>query len=287
MITTVHRLTMTLSDYIWGGRKLATKYGKGSRSRRRIAESWENCEKMNDTSVLLKWIDTDLPTSIHVHPSKEMPEKLGYPCENENEIWVIVEAEPEGRIGIGFNRNVTREEVLKALYERTLELLINNIEPQPGDCFVVPPGTIHYIDGGVTLLEVTTKSSTSLRLYDWLRDVTTNRDVHVAESLLAMNFGIHIPIYTRLFDREEPFQVSCDEETIELNWRNMIGEMIWCESSDQRLLTLLTGEGMLNRSEKFHQGETVLVPYDGMSLSVASKCCNLLETKIIKRKKND
>ena len=287
MKTTIQRFDVRLQDLIWGGRKLASKYGKGDGSHLRIAESWETCESVDDLPVLLKWIDTDLPTSVHVHPDKEMTETLGYPCENESEIWVVAEAEPESRLGIGFSQEVTREEVLRALNERTLELLINNFEAQPGDCFVVPPGTIHYLDGGITLLEVAAKSNVTLRLYDWLRDVTTAREVSVAESLTAMNFSASTPLRTFLPNCEESFRVSHGSEKIDLRWREITGEMTWCHSEKKRFITLLSGEGVLNRSEKVCQGESLLIPEEGIILKAGPTNCTILEIETTEQQENN
>ncbi len=280
MTTIPIRLVSTLREHIWGGRKLAKKYGKGNGEMIRIAESWESCEPLNDSNLLLKWIDTDLPTSVHVHPDASMSGKLGFPCENIEDLWIVVEADPESRVGIGFEKTVTREEILQALHERTLELLINTIEPKPGDCFVIPPGTIHYIDGGVTLLEATSRASVSLRLYDWLRDVTTRRNVQVAESLTALNYEAMPLNRTFLPGRNDAFSVWHGKNRIGLVWHEIAKKTRWNESNETRLITVLEGTCCGEQWEEVRTGETILIPDSGILLNPISEKSVLLETVI-------
>ena len=128
----IQKLTPHIKDYIWGGDKLITKYGKASESGS-AAESWElsfhkdglsllengdslagaatdaelgeNLRRFKDFPVLIKLIDAKNDLSIQVHPSDD------YALKYENsygktEMWYIVEAEEGAGIYLGFNKDV-------------------------------------------------------------------------------------------------------------------------------------------------------------------------------------
>ena len=239
-----------LHDYVWGGRKLAKRYGKGDGTR--IAESWETCDAMDELRLQLKWIDTDFPTSVQVHPRPSMPGQSGA------EVWVIVDSEPESRIGIGFRHGITRDELLDAFQTRTFDLHINTLHPKPGDCLVVPAGTIHYIDGGVTVLELKSSASPTLRLHDWGREATTNRAVHITEGLDAMIYDATAPIRYDLCSEYEPISVSLDTLHLKLLWRESEKPVFY--DGSPRLMTQLDGMSSIDDGVTLQKGETVWIP---------------------------
>lgn len=275
------KLNSILRDYVWGGRKLAQKYGKGNGSPIRIAESWESCDAMKRIPLQLKWIDTDYPTSLQVHPDSEAASRLGYSCKSGNEIWVIVESEPESRIGIGFRRDVSRKEILDALKARTLELLVNHVHPKPGECFVIPSGTLHYIDGGVTAIELKLPESLTLRLYDWERAATMDRTIHVAESLNAMNYGRFLPIQYDLRNASEPVGVNIGNVALELLLLDNKGLTMRCDESG--FVTLLDGAMSIDDAMSLQAGETAFTTTDGREMIFVSKTEHslILKTRVL------
>ena len=77
---------------------------------------------------------------------------------------------------------------------------------RPGDCLLVPGGTVHAISAGITILEVQQNSDTTYRLWDWGR---AGRETHVAPALRCIRFGepARAPIRPRWF-REEDIGVA-------------------------------------------------------------------------------
>ena len=129
------KLKPVLKSYIWGGEKLATKYGKDGGS---VAESWEVAANASGSSVisggeydgmtlvdflaahsealgteaskfeffpvLVKLIDAASDLSVQVHPDDD------YALANEGqygktEMWYVVECEPGAGMYCGFKRN--------------------------------------------------------------------------------------------------------------------------------------------------------------------------------------
>jgi glucokinase-like ROK family protein len=207
----IEKLYPECKDYIWGGEKLKTKYGKQT-DKSPCAESWElsfhkdgltrlsngktlletatetdlgtNCKKFPFFPVLIKFIDAKQNLSVQVHPSDE------YALKHENsfgktEMWYIVEAEQGAGIYLGFNRNVTKEEYETAIKEKRLTELLNFYEVKAGECYFIPSGTIHAIGKGCLICEIQQNSNLTYRVYDYGRkDKNGNeRELHIEKAL--------------------------------------------------------------------------------------------------------
>lgn len=205
------RLYPECKDYIWGGEKLKTKYGKRTLVTP-CAESWElsfhkdgmtrlydgttlservdsfelgeNAKSFPDFPMLIKLIDARERLSVQVHPSDE------YAMEHEGsygkcEAWYIVEAEPGAGIYLGFADDVTKGEYARAISENRLEELLNFYEVKAGECYYIPSGTIHAIAEGCLICEIQQSSNITYRVYDWGRkDKQGNqRELHIEKAL--------------------------------------------------------------------------------------------------------
>ncbi len=218
----IEKLYPVCKDYLWGGQKLKTKYRKQSDADI-CAESWELSfhndgptrikdgralrdvvtpadlgEKANAFPffpMLIKWIDARDNLSVQVHPSDD------YALKYENsfgktEAWYIVEAEEGAGIYLGFNRDVTKEEVETAIRENTILSLLNFYEVKAGECYFIPSGTLHAIGKGCLICEVQQNSNLTYRVYDYdRRDKNGNpRELHVEKALKVMDLRQYTPI---------------------------------------------------------------------------------------------
>ena len=207
----IKKLYPEYKDYLWGGEKLKTKYGKQT-DKTPCAESWElsfhkdgltrladgktlaesvtamdlgeNVNVFPFFPVLIKFIDAKENLSVQVHPSDE------YALKNENsfgktEMWYIVEAEQGAGIYLGFNRDVTKEEYETAIKEKRLTELLNFYEVKAGECYFIPSGTIHAIGKGCLICEIQQNSNLTYRVYDYGRkDKNGNeRELHIENAL--------------------------------------------------------------------------------------------------------
>ena len=103
-----------------------------------------------------------------MHPSDE------YALENENsfgktEMWYIVDADEGAGIYLGFNRDITEEELCKGIENNTLTDLLNFYEVKKGECYFIPAGVMHAIGKGCLIYEVQQNSNITYRVYDYGR----------------------------------------------------------------------------------------------------------------------
>lgn len=215
----ISKLYPECKDYIWGGEKLKTKYGKQT-DITPCAESWElsfhkdgltrivngktlvemvtekelgeNVKGFPFFPVLIKFIDAKENLSVQVHPSDE------YALKYENsfgktEMWYIVEAEEGAGIYLGFNRDVTQKEYETAIKENRLTELLNFYEVKSGECYFIPSGTIHAIGKGCLICEIQQNSNLTYRVYDYGRkDKNGNeRELHIDKALLVTTLSKH------------------------------------------------------------------------------------------------
>lgn len=210
-------------DYLWGGNKLKTVYGKQSELTP-LAESWECSvhpdgpsliasgnfagrtlssfleefpEAMGEHGrtygglpILVKLIDAEKDLSIQVHPdddfAKQHEGQLG-----KTEMWYVLRAEPGATLVYGFAHKVTSELVRRAIDSDMLLPHLQTVPVHAGDVFLIEPGTIHAIGGGVLLAEVQESSNVTYRVYDYGRRDKNGqlRPLHIEKALSVMNFN--------------------------------------------------------------------------------------------------
>jgi mannose-6-phosphate isomerase len=126
--------------------------------------------------VLVKYLFTSEKLSVQVHPSDAtaLPGEAG-----KEECWLVLDAEPDARLAIGFERTVSPAEIAAAAQDGTIEQLLTWHPARPGDLFYLPAGTVHAIGPGLSLVEVQQTSDTTFRLYDYGRP----RELHLARAL--------------------------------------------------------------------------------------------------------
>ena len=211
------KLTPVCKEYIWGGTKLKTDYGKTAATKT-IAESWELsfhkdglttvdggktlAEVVTDKQLgenvtafplfpaMIKLIDANGNLSFQVHPSDE------YALKYENsygktEMWYVVEAESDAGIYLGFKQDVTTEQVKSAIDNKTIGELLNFYPVKAGETYFIPSGTVHAICKGCLILEIQQSSNLTYRVYDYDRvDKDGNkRPLHIEKALEVMDFG--------------------------------------------------------------------------------------------------
>lgn len=217
----IYKLKPSLKNYIWGGTNLKTKWNKVT-DEPKLAEAWElslndsgmcycnggvsdnqplrdvlTAEDIGSNSadfpffpVLVKLIDAATPLSLQVHPTDD------YALQHEGkygktEMWHIVDATEDAYIYLGFNRDVTREQFVEALNNKTLCDLLNRVPVKANQTYFVPSGTIHAIGAGVTLIEIQQNSDLTYRVYDYDRLGLDGkpRELHVEKALKVLNFN--------------------------------------------------------------------------------------------------
>lgn len=231
-------------DYLWGGNRLKTEYGKDIELTP-LAETWE-CSvhpngpcyaisgeyrgmplaeiiqmhpeyvghKNNQIPVLIKFIDAAKDLSVQVHPSDEYAREYENGQNGKTEMWYVLEAKEGAKLVWGFEHKVTKEILEKDITDGTLQNDLHYVPVHKGDVFLIESGTVHAIGEGILLAEIQENSDLTYRLYDYnRRDKEGNlRELHFDKAVQVLNMNpigdtSQKPRYVRYF-------YGCSRETL-------------------------------------------------------------------------
>lgn len=296
------RFEPILKDKIWGGSKLSDLLGKKS-DRNDVGESWEISDVEDDTSVvcngalkginlkelistfkedfvgqeiyqhfgekfplLIKFIDAKEALSIQLHPNDSLAKKR-HNSFGKTEMWYVMQADPKANLIVGFQKNVTKEEYLYHLENKSLAKILNIDEVAPGDVYFIPTGRVHAIGAGVLLAEIQQTSDITYRIYDWDRkDLEGNyRDLHTEEAIDAIDYSVK-PSYKTLYSKkqnESTQMVSCPYFTTQV--MPIKGQVSVDHSKKDSFVIYMCVKGKAifsneNNHEELSIGQTLLVP---------------------------
>ncbi len=286
----------------WGGRRLGTLLGKPLGDGADYAESWEIADCGSDQTtvvggpyqgwtlrqlvethgtallglqstadhfpLLVKFLDAHDRLSLQVHPDDEQAQQLGRGPRGKTEAWLVLFAEPGARIYVGLNAGVDRDTFAQSLAAGRVEECLHSYEARPGDCVLVPAGTVHTIGEGLVLAEIQQSSNLTFRIDDWGRLGADGkpRELHVDDALACIDFhrGPVNPVTPRRqSEGEQDVEelVSCPY--FELRRRALSTE--WTLPDDERFRILMPVHGRITvRHNDWHQaigpGDTLLIP---------------------------
>ena len=212
------KLKAPLKDYLWGGTRLKTDFGKKT-DLEKVAESWElSChkdgpsvvasgedqgltlpqylekhgkgvlgthgERFQDFPILIKLIDAKDNLSIQVHPDNEFALRVEGEY-GKTEMWYIVDCEPGASLLYGFKGKISEDEFQRRIADNTLLEVCNKVPVHKGDVFFIESGTLHAIGAGILICEIQQNSNTTYRIYDYGRVGKDGkpRELHVAKAL--------------------------------------------------------------------------------------------------------
>ncbi len=140
--------------------------------------------------LLIKFLDTEKPLSVQVHPNDELAKKR-HNAYGKNEMWYVMDAEPDAEIIVGFENDTNPEDYTKAICEGAILDLLHKENVSKGDIIHIPAGRIHAIGAGILLAEIQQTSDVTYRVYDYDRiDAKTGkkRDLHREEALAVLDY---------------------------------------------------------------------------------------------------
>ncbi len=212
------KLKPAFKDYIWGGSRLKTEFGKQS-DLDIVAESWElschrdgeniiqngefagmtltelveqdqngllgsNCDQFTYFPILIKLIDARDDLSIQVHPDNDYALRVEGEY-GKTEMWYVVDCEENATLYYGFKQEISKEEFRRRIEQGTLLEVLNEVPVSKGSVFFIEAGTIHAIKGGILIAEIQQNSNTTYRVYDYGRtDAQGNqRELHVDKAI--------------------------------------------------------------------------------------------------------
>lgn len=306
-----------LKEKVWGGDKLQRFYDKNAKGK--IGESWEISgveenvseimngplkgrtlnwllgnykEKLvgekvykkfgNTFPLLFKFIDAQEDLSVQVHPNdilaRERHDSFG-----KSEMWYILDVEKDGRIILGFNKNLNQKRYLEALSKKQIINVLNSQFVKEGDAFILDPGTVHAIGAGVLLAEIQQTSDVTYRIYDWDRpDINGKmRELHNDLALDAIDFS---PSKSKLDYNEEidvPSHIGSSiffsVNKLDLS-KNYVRNLEEIDSFTAYMC--LEGTALIETedfSESISKGETILIPAQLPEIKFITNSVSFLE----------
>jgi len=133
--------------------------------------------------LMLKLLDTAEPLSVQVHQQDSWQEgKLI--TRGKWESWVVIDAEPDAYVLQGLKADVSEAEFWRALDDGDPAAVLEKRFLTRGDFLDSPPGMVHAIGGGLSLVELQQASNITFRMHDWpKRDGSERgRKLHIEEA---------------------------------------------------------------------------------------------------------
>ena len=283
------KLLPACKDYLWGGRRLITDYGKHYDGER-LAETWElschpdglsviaegveagrtladylaaypealgeNGRKFGEFPLLIKLIDASRDLSIQVHPDDAYAR--AYEGQNgKTEMWYVLSTEPDAYLYCGFAHDLSKEEFARRIADNTLPEVLRRVHVKAGDTVFIPAGTIHAICSGIVVAEVQQSSNVTYRVCDYGRLGADGkpRTLHTAKALEVTRLTAGTP--TQDFGGH---LARCDYFTVD---RLTSPQTVDCGAESFVSLLVLDGEGTLTcGSERvgLKKGESLFLP---------------------------
>lgn len=245
------------------GRHKGMKFGKYLETMGKEVLGWK-CDPLQSFPLLIKFIDARADLSIQVHPDDD------YALEKENqygknEMWYVVDAEPGAGLYVGFNRDVSREEVRSRVQDGTLLEVLNFYPTKPGDVYFIPAGTVHAIGAGNLICEIQQSSNCTYRLYDYDRrdKFGKPRELHLDKALDVLDVQKYVPTENSAA-RKKPGKLLSRCKYFETLLLEVDGqEKLPLQADRFSALVCISGEGVLvvdGTEMEFFAGECVFVP---------------------------
>jgi mannose-6-phosphate isomerase len=165
----------------------------------------------NHSPLLLKWLHASKNLSVQVHPDNFstllQPHECGKP-----EAWLVLNAEKNASIYLGFKENFTKNEIEHAFKNGEPEKVMFTYKPRNFDFILVPPGCVHAVGPGVLIAEpqyvLPQKTGVTWRLGDWGRKYNSvgeedstgkPRELHLEKGLSVVDWSL--PQGKKLIDK--------------------------------------------------------------------------------------
>ena len=217
------RLATRTLEKVWGRKGLAAPFSHDPEMQ--IGEIWFEPQAPHD-SLLVKYLFTSEKLSVQVHPSNADAQRMGLGAMGKEECWLILDAEPGAAVALGLNRVYAKEDVRAAALDGSIEGMLVWHEAKPGDFFHVPPGTIHAIGPGLTLLEIQQNTDITFRLFDYGRP----RELHLDQAMQCADFAPY-PAQQRSHVRGDAREVLLDGSAFTVTLLKGPHEMIGAEDA--------------------------------------------------------
>ena len=242
-----------------------------------------------EPGLLVKLLDAGERLPVHCHPGRPFAHEHLASRFGKNEGWIVVAAEQDARIWLGFAREVDASELRSWVDSQDAASMLgamNELTAATGNVYYVPAGVPHAIGAGVTIVELQEPTSFSiLAEYE-------SFGVDVETATLGLGWGLALSCFdlraysdapaarlqphehvlvdapratlTRLFNEEaEPY--------FQAYRASVAGDEVTLGDPGFGVLVVETGDGQVRfaaGSEPVRAGETWIVPHDAGVLTL-------------------
>jgi mannose-6-phosphate isomerase len=218
--------------------------------------------------LLTKILDANQDLSVQVHPDDDYANKYEDGELGKTECWYIIDCEEGAEIVYGHNAG-SRNEFEQMIQDGKWNDLLRRVPIKPGDFYFVPSGTIHAIGKGTLILETQQNSDTTYRVYDYnRRDRDGNmRDLHVEASIAVAAIPSVVRETKPVINIKDGLKITryVQSNYFTVSKWELEGEVTLNHSLPFKLLSVITGEGVLEKSETsyhFKKGDHILLPFE-------------------------
>lgn len=233
--------------------------------------------------ILIKFIDAREDLSIQVHPNDELAQKR-HNSFGKTEMWYVMDADPEAKLIVGFNKSVTKQEYQEHLDNGTLIEIMNYEPVREGSTFFINTGKVHAIGAGTLLAEIQQTSDITYRVYDFnRRDKDGNlRELHTEQALDAIDYQKKDDFkvtYNRTENQHNPM-VGCPYFIT--NYLKLTQDMVVdiAQKDSFHIYMCVKGQGSVrfeNQEVALQKGETILIPASCPTITIQTQNIELLE----------
>jgi len=128
--------------------------------------------KAGKLRILVKILDSAVRLPAQAHPDKAFSRKYFNSEYGKTESWLVLDKRPGARIYFGFKDSVDKETFMNAIEQSetdkdAMERLMEYVEPEIGDVFIVPAKEVHAIGAGCLILEVQEPTDFTIQPERW------------------------------------------------------------------------------------------------------------------------
>jgi mannose-6-phosphate isomerase len=123
----------------------------------------------SDAALLTKLLDAGQRLPAHFHPGRAFARESLGSDHGKTEAWLILEADPDATVWLGFKRAVELDEVREWMRTQDAAAMLEAMHELPvsaGDAVFVPAGSAHAIGDGLLIAELQEPSDMSV-LLEW------------------------------------------------------------------------------------------------------------------------
>lgn len=234
-------------------------------------------EKYNgEFPLLAKFIDAKSDLSIQVHPDDELARER-HDCFGKNEMWLILDAEPDANIYSGLKDTISKYEYQKRVEDGSICTVLKNHHAHPGDMFYIPAGRVHAIGGGILLAEIQQSSDITYRIFDYNRPGLDGkpRQLHTELAVDAINFNVEADYRTHYSIRHNKPTHAITSPYFQLNLLDIDGPTTRHLRKCDSFIIYMCTHGECSISPEANPDDTILL-HEGYSCLVPAEIADMV-----------